>query len=222
MKKKNLHKIIVITMAIICIMVGTMSYAANKTENKSSNSTNTTENKKKDEGLSKIEIDELELSPKFETKTYEYTVKYIGESESLTIDAEPTEAYYDVKIIGNSKLKEGENLITILVTDADEKNIATYQITVNKSLIDEEAENKKQEKAKRQEYMVKIAGGILAGIIILFIIILIIKNRRKSLEEWENWASNENDEDEEYKKEELPKALRNSKKDNNSKGKRYK
>ena len=104
------------------------------------------------EGLSKLVIQQIrEMTPEFQTNVYEYTVKYIGENTSLPIEVEPTDESYQVEIVGNEDLKEGENLITILVSTSSGENVATYQITVNKSLVDEEALAREQaEKEQRQ------------------------------------------------------------------------
>ena len=91
------------------------------------------------DGLASLEIEKLELSPKFDTTIHEYTVKYIGEKDKLDINVTTTDPYYTTEITGNEELKEGENIINILVSDPDGKNVATYQITVNKSLVDEKA-----------------------------------------------------------------------------------
>ncbi len=130
-------------------------------------------------GLSNITIGNLELSPSFKTNVYEYTVKYIGEDTSLDIQTVATDPSYTVEILGNEDLKEGENTITILVADSEGSNVATYQITVNKSLVDEEAlareEQEKQQQEQRKMFM--IAGGIIF-IILIIIIIIVIKRRR--------------------------------------------
>lgn len=236
---KSIHKKIVgiiATMSLVSIMMGTSSYAVNTTQNtntnsntKSSNSTNSStksnqsnqkstqnsQDKYEGEGLSSLKVEELELSPAFDTKTYEYTVKYIGEETKLQIDITPTEAYYNVEIIGNSDLQEGENLITILVSDQDETNVATYQLNVNKSLVDEEEVAKQKEAQKKQELMVKVAGGLSAGIIVLLIIIGIVKAIKHRKERWDEEEYEDDYEDEE----ELPRALR---KNNKEKGRRYK
>ena len=130
-------------------------------------------------GLSNITIGDLELSPSFKTDVYEYTVKYIGEDTSLDIQTVATDPSYTVEILGNEELQEGENIITILVSDSEGNNVATYQITVNKSLVDEEALAKEEEERQKQEQMrmLAIAGGIVA-LIVIIIIIIVIKRRR--------------------------------------------
>ncbi len=130
-------------------------------------------------GLSNITIGDLELSPAFKKDVYEYTVQYIGENTSLDIQAVPTDPDYTVEILGNEDLKEGENIITILVADGEGNNVATYQLTVNKSLVDEEALAKEEEERQQQEQrkMFMIAGGIIA-LILIIVIIIVIKRRR--------------------------------------------
>lgn len=161
--------------------------------------TDTTE---KGEGLAELKIENLNISPKFSTNIYEYNVKYIGEESKLNITAEPTNQDYTVEITGNDNLKEGENIITILVSEKNGNNIATYQITVDKSLIDEEAVAK--EKANQQKLII---GAIIAIIIIVAIIIFIIIKRRKGedLEYDDTYDDYADEEDEEI---EVPKALK--------------
>ena len=130
-------------------------------------------------GLSNITIGDLELSPAFKKDVYEYTVQYIGENTSLDIQAVPTDPDYTVEILGNEDLKEGENIITILVADGEGNNVATYQLTVNKSLVDEEALAKEEEERQQQEQrkIFMIAGGIIV-LILVIVIIIVIKRRR--------------------------------------------
>ena len=185
------------------------------TSNNSSkeNSTNA-KTETKSNGLSILKINELNLVPDFETNVYEYKVEYTGKENKLEIKAEPTNSEYVVEIIGNKDLEDGENIITILVSDKDAENIATYQITVNKNIIDES--NSKN----IQKYII---WGII-GVILLVVIVFIIK--KKGNKEYKFEENDENDEFDTYgnsfnnnierenaiKKEdnedELPKALR--------------
>lgn len=137
------------------------------------------ENTEVKNGLSNITIGDLELTPSFATDVYEYTVKYIGEDTSLDIQAVATDPSYTVEILGNEELKEGENIITILVSDEEGNNVATYQLTVNKSLIDEEALAREEEERQQQEQrkMFMIVGGVVV-LILIIIIVIIIKRRR--------------------------------------------
>ncbi len=149
-------------------------------------------------GLSNLKINNLEISPNFETNVYEYTAKYIGEGTKLDITATPTDPKYVVEIMGNEELKEGENIITILVSDNKGENVATYQITLTKSLVDEEAIAREQEEARKKEEQKKmfVIGVVVAVVIIAIIIYLIIRNRRNSA--WEEdymmpYTGNEDD-----------------------------
>ena len=134
------------------------------------------------DGLASLKIGNLELSPKFDTIIYEYKVKYSGEETKLNIETKTTDPYYEVEIIGNDELVEGENVITILVSDPDGKNIATYQIMVNKTLFNEEGllkeeEARQEEKHKRQ----LIITGIVVVIIVVIVVFLIIRYKRKQV-----------------------------------------
>ena len=157
---------------------------------------------KVEEGLSELKVENLELTPKFETNVYEYSTKYIGEKTTLDIQAIVTEPTYTAEIVGNENLKEGENVVTILVSDKNGKNVATYQININKSKIDEEAIAKQEEERKQQEQKkLLLIGGIAGGVILLIIIILIIKHQKSKSYAEEFSAipfSKLNDKDDEY------------------------
>lgn len=174
---------------------------------------------KEGEGLSKLSIQQIrEITPEFQTNVYEYTVKYIGENTSLPIEVEPTDESYQVEITGNEDLKEGENLITILVSKSNGDNVATYQITVNKTLVDEEALAREQaEKEQRQK---TIIGAIIAVVLVIAIVVFIIIKRRRNRAFAEEYSGvpfygmdNDEEYDDEYDEfEEQPKALKKRKK----------
>ena len=169
------------------------------------------------EGLASLSIQNIELSPKFETNVYEYTAKYIGEDTTVQIEANPTNEEYLVEIVGNEDLKEGENLITILVSDSDGNNVATYQITVNKSLVDEEALAREQAEQEQRQRM--IIGAVIAVVVVIAIIVFVVIRRRRNrafAEEYSGvpfYGMNKDDDDvndEDF--EETPKALKNKRK----------
>lgn len=176
-------------------------------KNEEEQNTETVQQQYVGDGLASLNIENLELSPDFDTVIYEYKTEYIGEGTTLNIKTTTTDPYYTVEITGNEDLKEGENIVNILVSDPDGKNIATYQITVNKSLVDEEAVAKEQEEArkKEQERQFIICASVIT-IILVIVIILIIKHKKS-----EKWA-------EEYSvpfaglnEDELPKELKDNK-----------
>lgn len=130
------------------------------------------------EGLSELKVEDLELTPKFTTNVFEYSTKYIGEKTTLDIKAIVTDSNYTAEIVGNEDIKEGENVVTILVSDKNGKNVATYQININKSKIDEEAIAKQEERNQQEQKKLLLVGGIAGGIILLIIIILVIKHQK--------------------------------------------
>lgn len=182
--------------AVIMMMImGNVVFSANKTSstnvknNKTTSASNTVETQEKDQGLEKLEIEGVKsISPEFKTTQYDYQVKYIGDAQSLLITATPTEPHYVTKIIGNSDLKEGEdNLITILVSDVEGVNVATYQIKVDKSLIDEEEVARQQEELarERQKNVNIIIAGVAVTILILLILIFYKVRTRRKYDEYE-------------------------------------
>ena len=155
------------------------------------------------DGLSSLKIEDLKIEPDFKTNIYEYRVKYIGEKEKLDIEAKTTNSNYKVEITGNNELKEGENIITILVSDANSNNIATYQVIVNKSLVDEETLAKEQEQKQKEEQKKKmmVAGGIGASLLVFIIVIIaIVKHRQNKAwaEEYSVPYSGLNDDEDEF------------------------
>ncbi len=155
----------------------TKTYTINVT--KEGDNGQTEENTEVKKGLSNIRIADLQLNPSFATDVYQYTVKYIGQDTALDIQTVATDPSYTVEILGNEDLKEGDNIVTILVADEQGNNVATYQVTINKSLVDEEAIAKQEEEKEKQEQrkMLMIAGGIIV-VILIIIIAIIIKRRR--------------------------------------------
>lgn len=167
-------------------------------------------------GLAELKINNLSLSPTFHTNVYEYTVKYIGEDTKLNIETKPTDEDYTIEVIGNENLQEGENIITILVSDQNGDNIATYQVTVNKSLVDEEAIAREEAEAKAKQQ--KMIIGIVVAVVILMIIVFIIIRHKRNQELAEDFSGisfyqkkDPDDYEEENDDDDLPKALKQTK-----------
>lgn len=198
-----------------------------ETSNSEATSTDTSEKEKTTanenigDGLSSLKIEDLKIEPDFKTNVYEYRVKYIGEKDKLNIEAKTTNSNYTVEITGNNELKEGENIITILVSDANSNNIATYQVIVNKSLVDEETLAKEQEQKQKEEQKKKmiIAGGIGAGLLVFIIVIIaVIKHKQNKAwaEEYSVPYSGLNDDEDEFlqENEEIQNTVNNSQENN--------
>ena len=98
-----------------------------KTEEPKNNTTTTTN---EDLKLSKLEISGVNFSDGFDPDIHSYTLKLNFFVKDLNIIAEANKADAKVEIIGNENFVEGENNITILVSSADNKETATYQVKV--------------------------------------------------------------------------------------------
>ena len=135
--------------------------------------------------LSKLEILGVSFDGGFDPEKYTYDLSLNLAVSNLTITAEPNQEDAKVEIIGNQDFKEGENLITIMLTSADKSQTATYQIKVNLPAIATENKN------DLQLYLICAA---VALVVIAFVIIgIVIYHRRKKNEEKEEYQE-ENEE----------------------------
>jgi len=93
-----------------------------------------------------LKIEGVELDTKFDMLLNDYTATVDLSVEKLDIKYELEDPEAKVKVTGNEKLVEGENIITITVTSSDEKSKQVYTITVNKEEIcDPETEDCEEE-----------------------------------------------------------------------------
>ena len=129
-------------------------------------------------GLTELKIDGIELDPSFSTEIYEYSAKLIGDKDKLDITATASEENAKVEITGNEGLVEGENIITILVTNESGDKTAAYQIKLTKSLVDEEAIAREQELEREQRNRRIMTIAIVVAVILIITIILILRRRR--------------------------------------------
>ncbi|MBR0428018.1 MAG: cadherin-like beta sandwich domain-containing protein [Clostridia bacterium] len=154
-------------------------------------------NQKVFDGLKNIEIKEGNLSPNFSQDVYSYEVTAPSGTEKLDINTQTTSDDIEVEIAGNENLKQGENIITILVNNQKEDTTLTYQINVKvgNQEIDLSVVN---DEFKDAENKTKIQGWIIKGTIIAVIalIIIFLIERYKISQEYEE------DEDE-YEEEEI-------------------
>ena len=143
-------------------------------------------------GIKEIKIDGANLTPSFSQSVYSYNVDVPSGTKKLDIETETTSEDIEVEVAGNENLKEGENVITLLVHNKKNDATATYQInakvenqkidlsTVNSELKDAESN------AKKQEWIIK---GTIIAIVVLIIIYLIQRykiNREQDDDEYED------------------------------------
>ena len=126
-------------------------------------------------GLSTLTIEGQEISPSFKTSIYEYTLGLKEDLTSLEIKAISNDKDATVEIIGNEDLQQGENIITILVTNSKTEETATYQIIVNKNVVEAVAKTSwlKPSTWGKEEKMISIIVIVLVLLIIVAIIMKI-------------------------------------------------
>ena len=130
-------------------------------------------------GLESLDIKGTDIADKFRPDVYEYEID-VKNVDELEIEAIANIEGAIVEILGNENLQEGENIITIIVRreseDGDLDEIVTYQITVNKIVVDETLKANKSIDPR-----VFIYGGIslLFAIILVVVVVYFIKNRNK-------------------------------------------
>ena len=136
------------------------------------------------DGLKSLQIEGVTLSPIFNPEVYEYRTVVKENISELVINAVPAVEGATVTIAGNTKLAEGENLITIVVYNAEGNVEATYQITVNKNTLDlSETDNilKLGTKTARRNLIIFIA--ILIIVLIALIVVMVLRRKNQSDEE---------------------------------------
>lgn len=160
----------------------------------------------KDLKLSNLEIEGVNLEPSFESSTYKYEISIKGKQSNLDIKTSTNNTSDKVEIIGNENLQNGQNIITILVTNSKSDEVATYQIYVNKNVIDSNTVDNEFGKTVKKLKIKLWVFRALVVIVVLGIIILLIIKHRKNKKEYDEEDDNT---DNKYDKDILPKSLRN-------------
>jgi len=160
----------------------------------------------KDLELSNLEIEGVNLEPSFESSTYKYEISIKGEQSNLDIKASTNNTSDKVEIIGNENLQNGQNIITILVTNSKSDEVATYQIYVNKNVIDSNTVDNEFGKTVKELKIKLWVFRALVVIVVLGIIMLLIIKHKKNKKEYDEEDENT---DNKYDKDILPKSLRN-------------
>ena len=178
-----------------------------KTDEK--NETDTSNVNKNAVGLTNIEVTGFSISPEFKNDVYEYSIDATDETKNLDIQTKTSSDKIEVEIVGNSDLKLGENIITILVRNKDDDSTTTYQLLVNCKQADVDVSiynnmmNNAQDRLKKQGMIIDLT---VVAIVVLLIVFLVQRYRLKNKddEDYFNESENQRREDEDLK----PKALR--------------
>ena len=160
----------------------------------------------KDLKISNLEIEGVNLEPSFESSTYKYEISIKGEQSNLDIKTSTNNTSDKVEIIGNENLQNGQNIITILVTNSKSDEVATYQIYVNKNVIDSNTVDNEFGKTVKELKIKLWVFRALVVIVVLGIIMLLIIKHKKNKKEYDEEDDNT---DNKYDKDILPKSLRN-------------
>ncbi len=156
------------------------------------------------EGLKNLEIEGITLSPTFSPDIYEYRAIVKEDISKLTINASTASEGATTTIAGNENLQEGENLITIIVYNANNEVEATYQITINKNTLDlVDTDQMLQEGTKAATRNLIIFIVLLIVAIIALIVVIILKHRNEYYEEDYEEDNIEGYEQDKYQSEEL-------------------
>lgn len=154
-------------------------------------------------GLQTLKIKDVKLK-NFSTDKYEYEVDFEN-LDKLEIEAIANKEGATIEILGNEELKEGENTITIIVTSADEKETATYQIKANKLI--------KMEQSKELNIKSLLICGAIALVLLIIIIVLIIKYVRNGENSNIDYIYNDNLEEKENDSKQIEEEVQEQKKE---------
>ena len=100
--------------------------------------------------LETLAIENVSLTPPFDTTTTQYNAEVSNETTNLKVLAIPENESAKAEISGNGDLKEGNNIISITVTAPNGITQRVYQVSVYKRNVEEE-EKFKEEQSKAQE-----------------------------------------------------------------------
>ncbi len=129
--------------------------------------------------LSELEIKGYTLNPEFSPDVYEYTLDINEDISELEVIAKGESEDTKIDIVGNTDLKDGENVITVLVYNEVTDENATYQVIVNKVNVNLEDLDKMENEAIAKANRIRLILIILGICIVIAIIIFIILHKIK-------------------------------------------
>lgn len=171
----------------------TQTYTINVTREKATdNNQETTSTEKEISDLKKLEIKGYTLTPAFSADVYEYKLEVKKDVTSIEVLAEGANDKVNIEVVGNTELKDGENIITVLVKNTETNKNSTYQIIVNKQENNTVVNNARKKANRIRLILIGLFLAVVLGIIIFFVV------RHKKMKNEEVYE----EDDEEYSEEE--------------------
>lgn len=153
----------------------------NEISNTSNTANNATTNTTSNGDITKLEVVGYNLSPAFNSNTYEYKLTVEEDVDKLDIKAQTSNNGVQVEIAGNSDLKMGENVITVVSHNKYTDENSTYQIIVTK-VAKENPHTEAILEAKQKRNLIINIG--IAFIIVLIILCVIVFKKSKDEEDY--------------------------------------
>ena len=161
-------------------------------EDKNTTETTTSNEEKLSDGLKNILVKGYNLEPSFSQDVHSYKINIPSSNGKLEIDTETTGDNIEVEVAGNEELRQGENIITILVHDTKDDSTLTYQITANVEKYLSAENSVIVESEQKDKMKTWIIIGIISAIIIFIIILFIRKYKRENEEYFDEDYEDEN------------------------------
>ena len=135
---------------------------------------NVTKQTKEVLSLSSIKIEGFALNPKFSPDVLEYKLT-IQDPDVNKVDVVALASVENAKVevVGNTDLKQGENVIQINVTSEDGQETITYKIIVNKT-------NSASMAGTNQSNWMLYVGITVIVLLVIIIIVVVIRAKKKS------------------------------------------
>lgn len=140
-------------------------------------------------GLKSLEIKDTNIKNEFKTDVYSYEID-VEDVTKLDIEAIANDEKATVEILGNEDLQDGENTITIIVSSEDGKEKVTYQIKVNKGVVENsittEQEQPKQQVDTKIYFYIGLGAILLIALIIVIVYVIEHRNQEDEFEYSDN------------------------------------
>lgn len=101
--------------------------------------------------LEVLAIENALLTPPFEASHTNYEIEVSNQTDTLNIFAVPEDEQANVEIMGENNLKDGSNLVTVLVKAQNGFTKKAYKINVNRRTKEKEKEYQKEKEKQKED-----------------------------------------------------------------------